>query len=133
MSTPLKEQTNMEDLAQSEQKSYFLIGNTTFLDKYSAQQLSENLFHTKCDTNLPFPEEGYTVDVIGDYIVECMFPKGISEHFALFFNTILGIEGYKKELFCQVLKMKTPCSLKVIHSPEHAQKMKSKIEKSFRP
>gem|GEM_PF-4090672 len=131
LSTPLKEQTNLEDLATKGHQSLLLIGNNTFLDRYASQQLSAELYQTKCITDPAFPEEGYTVDIIGDYIVECMFPKSITDHFALFFQTILGIEGYKKELFCQVLKMKAPCMLKVIHSPEHAKKMKMKIERHF--
>ena len=131
LSTPLKEQTNLEDLASEQHRSHFLIGNTTFLDRYAAQQLSPELYETKCVDDAAFPEEWYSVDIIGDYIVECMFPRNVTEHFALFFNTIVGIEGYNKELFCQVLKMKSPSTLKVIHSPEHAQRMKMKVEKYF--
>lgn len=116
----------------TEKLSYYLIGNNTFLDRYASQQLSADKCQTVCaDKEIPFPEQGYTVDIIGEYIVECMLPKNISEHFRLFFDTIVGIEGYKPELFCQVLKMKAPCSVKLIHSPEHAEKMKMKIQREF--
>lgn len=130
--TPDKEVTNMEEIANAEEKSQMLIGNTTFLDRHGADQLSKHYFTTKCVNDTPFPQEGYSVDIIGDYIVECMLPTWLSEHFSLFFNSILWVEGYKKDLFCQVLKMKAPCSLKLIYSPEHAKKMKAKIQKSMR-
>ncbi len=130
--TPQKEQFTLEEFSKNHDKSYFLIGNNTLLDRYGSQLLSSDLYKTACVTDAPFPEEGYIVDIIGDYIIECMFPKTISDHFAIFFQTISGIEWYNKELFTQVLKMKALCSVKVIHSPEHAKKMRAKIEKAFR-
>lgn len=135
LSTPEKEQIAMEDIASSQDdKSLYLIGNNSFLDRYAAQQLSSDRFECHCAAwDSPFPEEGYYADIIGDYIIECMFPKPIADHFSMFFTTILGLEGYKKELFCQVLKMKASCSIKLIHSPEHSAKMKAKIEKAFAP
>lgn len=132
LATPLKEKTNLEELTTSEDKSYILIGNNTFLDRYAAQQLADDKFLIKCaDKETPFPTEGYCVDIIGDYIVECMLPQNMSEHFVPFFQTIVWIEWYKPELLCQVLKMKSPCTIKLIHSPEHAQKMKMKIKKQI--
>lgn len=122
----------MEDLASSKEKSQILIGNISFLDKYGASLLSPQKFTAQCKENNLFPEEGYCVDIIGDYIIECTLPRHISEHFNLFFTTIMGVEGYKKDLFCQVLKMKASCSLKLIYSPEHAQKMRLKIKKLCR-
>ncbi len=64
----------MEEIANAEEKSQMLIGNTTFLDRHGADQLSKHYFTTKCVNDTPFPQEGYSVDIIGDYIVECMLP-----------------------------------------------------------
>ncbi|MBP6910347.1 hypothetical protein KBC03_02005 [Patescibacteria group bacterium] len=69
-----------------------LIGNTHYLDRYGSQILNNKLYTTVCTDNSPFPEEGYMVDIIGDYIIECSFPKIITENFTLFFQTILNLE-----------------------------------------
>lgn len=132
LATPLKEKTNLEELTTSEDKSYMLIGNNTFLDRYAASQLSDEKFIIQCaDKEIPFPAEGYCVDIIGDYIVECMLPQNLGELFAPFFHMVVWIEWYKPELLYQILKMKSQCSIKLIHSPEHAKKMKMKIKKQI--
>lgn len=82
----------MEELASGMEHAYMLIGNTNYLDRYGAQILSQKLYTTTCIDKPPFPEEGYMVDIIGDYIIECIFPKVITEHFTLFFQTILNLE-----------------------------------------
>lgn len=57
LSEPEKEISSLEDVATGDKKSYFLIGNTTFLDKHATEMLSKEYFLAKCKNDTPFPEQ----------------------------------------------------------------------------
>lgn len=85
-----------------------------------------------CIENPPFPEEGFCMNIIGDFIIECTFPQTITEHYKIFFDTVRSFEDFNLEMFSHIIKMKETATLKLIHSPEHAKKMKAKIKKFFK-
>lgn len=128
---PEQEKLQMEDLAGAFEKSYLLIGNESVLDRYACQLLARELYNITCASDVAFPSQGYFLDIIGDYMLECMLPKSVSDIFALIFTTVVREDGYKKEGFLQLMKMKLPCSLKVIYSAAHAKKLRLKIARQF--
>lgn len=129
---PEKEKWNLEELWKKMAKTYFLFWNKSFLDEYWAQLLAMQWYDIKCIEKTPFPEEWYCINIFGDYIVEVMFPETISQYFKMFFDTVKSAEEFNTELFANIIKMKAPCSLKLIHSPEHAEKMIKKIKQFFK-
>ncbi|MBP6910349.1 hypothetical protein KBC03_02015 [Patescibacteria group bacterium] len=126
-----KEKANMEEIGSGLKKSYFLFGNTTFLDQYGSTLYSMKGYTIKCSDDVPFPEEGYFINIIGDYIIECTLPQSVAQHYQIFFDTVNSLDTFNVQMFGHIIKMKDTCSIKVIHSPEHAKKMKQKIKKFF--
>lgn len=126
-----KEKANMEEMARGLKKSYFLIGNSSFLDQYGSELYGMQLYTMKCVDDAPFPNQGYCINVVGDYIIECMMPQNITQHYEIFFDTVKSLDTFNVKMFGHIMKMKETCTLKVIHSPEHAKKMKQKIKKFF--
>lgn len=127
-----KEKENLKDIGATFEKSYFLFGNNTFLDKYGSELLSMQGYKIACEDTHSFPEEGYCINIVGDYIIECTFPNTITEHYKIFFDTVKSFEDFNIEMFSHLIKMKETVTLKLIHSPEHAKKMKAKIKKFFK-
>lgn len=89
------------------------------------------LYDIRCVDDAPFPSEGYCINIVGDYIIECIFPQSITQHYKIFFDTVKSLDTFNIGMFNQIMKMKEQCSLKIIHSPEHAKKMKQKIKQYF--
>jgi nickel-dependent lactate racemase len=64
-------------------------------------------------------------------LIEAIFPDIITEYFKIYFDSVTCAEEFNAEMFTNIIRMKAGCSLKLIHSPEHAEKMKKKIRKCF--
>lgn len=131
LSMPEKEKTNLQELWKHIKKTYFLFGNTTFLDKYWAELLAMPWYDIHCIDNPPFPEEWYCINIFGDFVVEAVFPEEVTQYYKVFFETVQDLSTFNPSLFSQILKMKCASTLKIIHSPELASKMKKKIKKYF--
>ena len=126
-----KEQANLAEIGKAMNTSYFLFGNNTFLDRYGSELLSMQGYTITCTDNASFPEEGYMINIIGDYMIECSLPSTITQHYKIFFDSVNSLEEFNAQMFSHIIKMKDSYTLKIIHSPEHAKKMKQKIRKHF--
>lgn len=108
-----------------------LHGNKTFLDQY-AQKLNKMTFCTFSITkNPPFPKEGYTFWICGDYIIECVFPDLISQYFASFFENTKNIQDFDLKTFSSIFHIKIPVELKVSRDSKKAKEMLKGFKKFF--
>ncbi len=107
-----------------------LYGNDTFLDRYgtSMSTLSCPVVHSD---DVPFPKDGYSLWVCGDYVVDCVFPKTLSKHFAFFFRAVQSIDQFHPELFADIFRMKARCRLLVWKSSGEASLLRSKFRPFF--
>ena len=60
-----------------------------------------------------------------------MFPDTITQYFKVFFENVKESTSFNADMFSNMMKMKAACNLKLIYSPEHAEKMKEKIRRYF--
>ncbi len=108
-----------------------LFGNDTFLDRHGAR-LSAGSAKSVVTADPPFPKEGYSLWVCGDYLVDCIFPDLIAKHFAFFFRTVNSMQEFDLQLFSEVFKMKARCKVMVWKSSEESRLLRSKFEPFFR-
>jgi hypothetical protein len=111
-------------------KGHKMYGNDTFLDQYGVQFNAEGS-DALIVPQSPFPKEGYSLWLCGDYIVDCVFPDVLSKHFSFFFQTVQSIEQFHPELFADIFRMKTRCRLLVWKSAREAALLRQKFEPFF--
>ncbi len=127
-----KEKWNLTALGKKMAKTYFLFWNTSFLDIYGSELLQMQWYEIRCINTTSFPEEWYCINIIWDYLIEILFPDSITQYFKIFFESVHNTKWFNTEMFTSIMKMKATCTLKIIHSPEHAKKMTSKIKQYFK-
>src|SRR3990167_6094093 len=88
ISAPAMETRLYTNIIQRSIRRHLLHGKTTFLDRYGDRLASLDGLHTLCTDATPFPQEGYILQVYGDYVIECVLPASISDQFAHFFRTV---------------------------------------------
>lgn len=103
---------------------YFLTGNSGFLDRLGMSAYEEIGIPAFADETTVFPQEGYCVTVIGDYIFEVIYPPVISEYFRLFFDTVTDTKGFNPELFRKIFAIRSRCKLTLRRSAKNAQKVR---------
>ncbi len=106
-----------------------LYGNNYFLDKYGEKLINLSGFKTKIEVNTMFPKEGYALWVCEKYLVEVIFPKEVSKHFAHFFQNISSMSQFDLKMFSELFKMKERCSLKVELNSKKADRYRKGIVK----
>ena len=127
---PGTEHSLMNYLA-SQKKLYYSYGNDTFLDQYGASLVQWEWCETVCIDDHPFMKEGYCLIVIGDYIMESLFPSIITNYFGQFFERVYAIEDFNAQAFADVFKIKAKCSITMRHDPDNAERMRKKIHQLF--
>lgn len=110
---------------------HLLYGNDTFLDRYGEKIIQVRGFETVCTAESPFPKEGYALWCCGDYIVECIMPQSISQHFAFFFANVHTISQFDPELFTDIFKMRARCKVTVRKDAKEGKKLRGKIQEFF--
>ncbi len=109
---------------------YWLLGNTTKLDSEALRHYEKH-FTIRIAPKAPFPSEGYCVNVFGEYILECIFPKTIALQFQLLFSD----KNAKREDSLAVLKdlsgIKARYSMKFWRNAELAEEIRAKVKLHF--
>ena len=108
-------------------RCYWLIGNETFLD-CEAQRLYNKVFAIATTDRPTFPNEGYLLNVFGDYVIECVLPQGVSEHFALLFGSVKSEKDWKPELLESLFHLTGSFTVTVWRNPDRAEELRGKIE-----
>lgn len=107
-------------------RGHKLYGNDSFLDHYGVK-LNASGDDVAVAADSPFPKEGYSLWLCGDYIVDCVFPETLSKHFAFFFQTVQTIDQFHADLFADIFRMKARCRLLVWKSAKEAALLRAKF------
>ncbi|MSR67967.1 hypothetical protein EXS65_04060 [Candidatus Peribacteria bacterium] len=109
---------------------YWLIGNKTAMDTEAVRQY-KHVFPIRAESRTPFPSEGYCVNVFGEYILECIFPKAIAMQFHLLFSGKKVKREDSLELLKDLSGIKARYSMKFWRNAELAQEIRSKVKRYF--
>jgi hypothetical protein len=109
-----------------------LYGNDTFLDRY-AFTLNPVPCRVAFTSDPPFPKEGYSLWICGDYIVDSVLPEILTKHFAFFFQTVQSVDQFHPELFADIFHMKARCKVTVRKSADEAAALRAKFLLFFPP
>lgn len=108
----------------------WLYGGNTSLDR-AAVTMYPDLLDSRIALDTPFPDEGYNLNVYGDYIFECLFPPHISRHLKLIFASVTSKKKEDLSMFDDIFEMKGDCKITVWNNPPQAQKFQKTIERYF--
>ena len=70
-------------------------------------------FKVKYTEAPPFPKEGFCLNLLDDYILECLLPEAISKHFLYFFQTVTSLNEFNPEMFFDVFTMRARFKLSI--------------------
>jgi hypothetical protein len=110
-----------------------LVGNDCLSDRIGKQRYRERAgIETPCSTNHTFPREGYVLNIIGDYMIECILPKELSDAYHdLFVREDLSPDDVSQR--CRELFMADyQCKLMVRQHKTQSSNYKSSIFKSLK-
>ncbi|MFA6255554.1 MAG: hypothetical protein WC606_00075 [Candidatus Absconditabacterales bacterium] len=129
---PETETTNVKNMKQQLKKVYLLAGNESIMDQHAANILRVQGIEVICSNKTKFLKEGYFINIIGDYILESVFPTIINQYFKVLFDTIENIQDFKPEPFQNIFKMKTECKITIRRNRKDAEMFKKEIMKYFK-
>lgn len=108
----------------------WLYGNNTALDR-GAVTMYPDLLDSRIALDVPFPAEGYNLNVYGDYVFECTFPEHIARHLDLVFHSVQSQESKDLAIIDDVFGMKADFTITVWNNPTLALKFQKDIERYF--
>ena len=111
--------------------AHMLYGNKGFLDEYAERVFRVEGFRTCLSENTGFPEEGYALWVCGEYLLECEMPPAISSHFAFYFNSVTAVDVFDPQLFADIFKMRSRCSISIRRALTRAEELREKLVHYF--
>jgi predicted transcriptional regulator len=117
-----------ERIAKKGIRCFWLLGNETYLDMRAVESY-KHLFRIAVTDKSPFPTEGYNVNVIGDFVIECVFPKVIQDHVEMLCKSVTCEEDWKPELLDSLFHIKAPFMVTVWKSAQRAAQLRPKIER----
>ena len=115
-----------ERIAAKGVECFWLIGNDTFLDR-RAMERYKKIFAIALTDHSPFPKEGYNLNVFGEYVVECVFPKAIADHLVLLFRSVRSAKEWDAAVFENILDIPAPFTVTVTRSAAKADQLRAKI------
>lgn len=119
-----------ESVAKRGIQCFWLLGSDTYLDRMVVKRLKP-IFPICIAPKEIFPKEGYCVNVYGDYILECIFPKAISAQFALLFKSIVSKYDDAIDALHELCTVKTRYHMKVWKNKELAESIRAKVHQFF--
>lgn len=129
---PETEATNFKNMKQQLWKVHLLVGNESVMDMYAAEQIRLLWIDIVCNNQHQFLKDGYFINVVGDYILEALFPDIISQYFKVFFDNVNDIKDFNPEGFQSIFKMKSGCKITFRRSSSQAKIFKKEIKKYFK-
>jgi hypothetical protein len=109
---------------------YWLFGHGTFLDKQAMKSL-EGLAELRSAETPPFPEEGYNLNVYGDYVFECIFPEKVARHLEMLFHGVKSEEEFDQDMLADIMAIEAPCKVTVWRNALQAKALRAKIMQYF--
>lgn len=126
------ESSNFKQMGNQSGKVYFLTGNETFLDNYGIELLRMQGTDVASSDKVKFLREGYCVNIVGDYIIEVLFPDTLTQYFKVFFDNTKKIDDFNSEMFHNIFRIKAECKLILRRSASQSTTFKKEIKKFFK-
>lgn len=109
---------------------YYLTWNTTVLDIYWISLMKELWVVNSIATDtVAFLREWFCINIIGDYIIEVLFPEILTHYFAHYFQTTKNIETFRQDLFYNIFTINISCKCTIRRSHQQAQERKNERHK----
>lgn len=109
---------------------HWVFGSNTFLDQHGANRIRE-VFPAVTLNEAPFPKEGYSLAVYGEYIIESIMPEKTIRNFSHFFHSTTSIEGFDEDLFLDIFAMRAKYKLSVWRNAKQAALLQKKLHTFF--
>jgi len=119
-----------QKIAASGVTCYWLFGSNTPLDRGATQWIKE-IFPYALSATPPFPQEGYNLNVYGDYIVECVLPKTMAKHFSSIFEHTQSMDDFDPELFLDLFTRTATYEVTVWKNAKQADLLRAKLMQFF--
>lgn len=118
-----------QNIIEKDGRIHLLLGNTTYLDTYGGNRIVLKDYEAKLTETPPFPKEGYSLLVAGDYVSHLLYPEAITQEFRAFFEAVKDIRQFAPAAFGDIFRMHAEYTLKLGKSPKEA----TMIRKAFDP
>ncbi len=128
---PETETTNLKNMKQQLKNVYLLVWNDGIMDTHAATILRMYDIQVVCDATTKFMQEWYFLNIIGDYILETVFPPVITQYFRVLFDTVKDMKDFNPEAFQNIFKMKVECKITIRKSQKDARNFSQEIQKYF--
>lgn len=105
-------------------QSYELVGSSSPLDVYAKSLITSDTIDrtvTLCSDS-PFTSEGFTFQVIGDYLIEFVMPPSLRIHFDNLFATVESVKELNQDYYNSIFTIEEMCKLTVSRNPAKAAK-----------
>jgi hypothetical protein len=109
---------------------YWLYGHGTFLDTYAMESL-KGLADLRSAEKPPFPEEGYNLNIYGEYIFECVFPEKVANHLGLLFHGVTSLKAFDEDMLADIFAIEAPFKVTVWRNAKQAAALRAKILRHF--
>lgn len=109
---------------QQKKENYFLYGNNTPLDQQGLKlhkKLSPYVYMTN---KPPFPKQGYTLILCGEYFIEIFEPEPLKKHVADAFEKIRNPEDFDEVRFRRIQKEKMDFKLVMTRDKQRARELR---------
>lgn len=120
-----------DDYLSRRGKIFYVVGNDTFLDNHGLQLIKDKKAHSLIDEKSPFLKEGYSLRILGDYVVEAYIPDEVAPFFQQQFAHTTSLEAFDIEVFRIPFSMKAQTKLRVTHDKHVAASLKQQLLGSF--
>lgn len=110
----------------------WLYGGNTFLDREAAT-MHRDILESRIATDVPFPHDGYNLNVYGDYVFECIFPENIARHLELVFHSVKSAKNEDVAFVDDIFAMPGKFTVTVWRNPRLAAELRGKIGRYFLP
>lgn len=117
-----------KNLLQKENTILYLVGSSSFLDKYASWFSKNEQIHIHHINNSPFTQSGYSLRIFWDYFIEVYIPENIVHFFDQFFDTITSIDQFDADLYKSLFSMKAKCTLRIHHNKKLADNYRTTLQ-----
>jgi hypothetical protein len=109
---------------------YWLFGHETYLDTQAMTALRD-VAEVRSTETPPFPEEGYCLNVYGDYVIECVFPENVAKHLGFFFHGVTSDAQFDESILDDILVQDASFKVTIWRNAKQAAALRAKIMRYF--
>lgn len=120
---------HLKSILDQEVQFHTLIGGQTFLDKKGIQMYKDRQLQVSVATDTSFYPDGYSVAVVGDYVIEFMLPDRVTQSLSLLYETVTSDDKFNQKFYQDILHIQESCSLTITRSSKRAEEVRAEMQK----